>query len=76
MVGLCEFWGMPTTQNEMVVILDGAIRLRAGALKKVLNRKGSALHDLLLRYTHALASSISQTAACNRLHTVDARLAR
>jgi CRP-like cAMP-binding protein len=36
----------------------------------------SSLHRLLHRYTHSLLTQISQSSACNRFHTVDARLAR
>ena len=37
---------------------------------------GSQFQRLLLRYTQALITQISQTAVCNRLHPVEARLAR
>jgi CRP-like cAMP-binding protein len=36
----------------------------------------SALTRMLRRYTHSLFTQISQSAACNRFHRVDARLAR
>jgi CRP-like cAMP-binding protein len=34
------------------------------------------LQDALYRYTYALMAQISQTAACNRFHEAEARLAR
>jgi CRP-like cAMP-binding protein len=34
------------------------------------------LRDLLLRYTHTLFTQVAQTAACNRLHSIEQRLAR
>ena len=39
-------------------------------------RRSGALHHLLLRYTQALITQMSQTAACNRHHSVDQQLCR
>lgn len=39
-------------------------------------RRGGALQRALLRYTQALITQVSQTAACNRLHGVERRLCR
>jgi CRP-like cAMP-binding protein len=38
--------------------------------------KDRLLQQALFRYTHALMTQISQTAACNRFHAAEARLAR
>ncbi len=38
--------------------------------------RGSEFQQLLLRYTQALITQISQTAVCNRLHSVEQRLCR
>jgi CRP-like cAMP-binding protein len=38
--------------------------------------RNQPLQQALFRYTHALMAQISQTAACNRFHTAEARLAR
>ncbi|HEY0405555.1 MAG TPA: Crp/Fnr family transcriptional regulator [Pyrinomonadaceae bacterium] len=77
MVGISAFWGVPVVPHQVVVLMPGeAIKMPAEALKKALDHDGGHLHDLLLRYTHALVAHISQTAACNQLHKLDARLAR
>ncbi len=39
-------------------------------------KNGGALPRLLQRYTHSLLTQISQSAACNRFHPIEARLAR
>jgi Crp-like helix-turn-helix domain len=38
--------------------------------------RNQTLQQALFRYTHALMAQISQTAACNRFHAAEARLAR
>jgi CRP-like cAMP-binding protein len=49
--------------------------MKAAALGKVLSTSDS-LQQLLYRSTHALMTQIAQSAACNRFHKVEARLAR
>jgi CRP-like cAMP-binding protein len=39
-------------------------------------KQGGQLQDLLLRYTQAFVVQIAQTAACNKAHPIDGRLAR
>ena len=51
--------------------------LRIGAADLVAEfRRGGMLHDLLLRFLHTMYIQVTQTAGCNRLHTLDQRLAR
>jgi CRP-like cAMP-binding protein len=52
-----------------------AYRLARSALKREFDRAGS-LQRLLLRYTQALITQMTQTAACNRHHSVDQQLSR
>jgi CRP-like cAMP-binding protein len=54
---------------------DSATKMPAAVLREEFNR-GGPLQLLLLRYTHALHIQVSQTASCNRLHSLDERLAR
>src|SRR2546423_9970540 len=39
-------------------------------------RKNGQLNRMILRFVHSLFTQVAQTAACNRLHTLDQRLAR
>jgi len=59
----------------MVQIPGEALRLRVDVLRAEFSRNGQ-FQELLLRYTHSLFAQISQSAVCNRFHTVEARLGR
>jgi len=75
-VGVSLFMGGDTTPSSAVVQIAGhAYRLEARLLKEEFNRAGLMQH-LLLRYTQALLTQMSQTAACNRHHTVEQQLCR
>jgi len=75
-VGIAMFMGGQSTPSRAVVQSDAAaLTLPAAMLKKEFSRAG-ALHDLLLRYTQTLIVQMSQTAVCNRHHTVEQQLCR
>ncbi len=75
-VGIALFMGGDTTPNRAVVQGAGrAVRLRAKSMHMEFSRGGEFQH-LLLRYTQALITQISQTAVCNRLHSMEQRLCR
>ena len=75
-VGIALFLGGDTTPNRAVVqIAGGAFRLKAKVLQEEFARAGP-LQRLMLCYTQALITQISQTAVCNRLHSVEKRLCR
>jgi CRP-like cAMP-binding protein len=75
-VGIALFMGGETTPNRaMVQGRGGAFRMTAKAMLEEFKRGGEFQH-LLLRYTQALITQISQTAVCNRLHSVEQRLCR
>jgi CRP-like cAMP-binding protein len=59
----------------MVQVPGEGFRTPATVITKEFKR-GGLLHDLVLRYTQALIIQIAQTAACNKLHPLDGRLAR
>lgn len=76
MFGVCVFLGSVTTPLLAQVQLPGeGLRMRADVLRKEF-RKGGQLQDLLLRYTQAFITQIAQTAACNRAHRVEGRMAK
>jgi CRP-like cAMP-binding protein len=75
-VGIALFMGGETTPNRAMVQGGGAAyRMKSAAMLDEFKRGGEFQH-LLLRYTQALITQISQTAVCNRLHTVEQRLCR
>lgn len=76
LVGIALFMGGDTTPNRAIVQGAGrAFKMKASVLQEEFKR-GGALQILLLRYTQALITQISQTAVCNRLHTTEQRLCR
>jgi CRP-like cAMP-binding protein len=76
MFGVCVFLGTVSTPLLAQVQLPGeGLRMRAEVLRKEF-QKGGQLQDLLLRYTQAFMTQIAQTAACNRAHGVEGRLAK
>jgi len=52
-----------------------AYRLQSRLLKDEFNR-GGLMQSLLLRYTQALITQMTQTAACNRHHSIEQQLCR
>jgi CRP-like cAMP-binding protein len=75
-LGISLFMGGETTPSRAVVQSEGVgYRLPAEKLKLEFNRAGPMMH-LLLRYTQALITQMSQTAVCNRHHSVDQQLCR
>ena len=75
-VGVSLFMGGDTTSSSAVVQTAGhAYQLARGKLKQEFDRAG-LMQRLLLRYTQALMTQMSQTAACNRHHSVEQQLCR
>src|SRR3954470_11403949 len=75
-VGISLFMGGETTPSRAVVQSAGdGYRLKASILKEEFER-GGPLQLLLLRYTQALITQMTQTAVCNRHHSVDQQLCR
>lgn len=75
-VGVSLFMGGETTPSRAVVQSAGkCIRLNADTLKHEFKNSMPVMH-LLLRYTQALITQMTQTAVCNRHHSLDQQLCR
>jgi len=75
-VGISAVLGVDVASSEALVQVGGeALQMKAEALPYLI-KHGGEFHDILLRYTHTIFMQVAQTAACNRAHTLDERLAR
>jgi CRP-like cAMP-binding protein len=75
-IGVAVFMGGESTSSEAVVQNAGcAYRLLAQRFKDEFNRHAE-LQILLLRYTQALITQMTQTSVCNRHHSIDQQLCR
>ncbi|MCC6208550.1 MAG: Crp/Fnr family transcriptional regulator [Gammaproteobacteria bacterium] len=76
LLGVTLFMGGETTPSRAIVQSAGhGFRLKSQVLTDEFNRSGPLMH-LLLRYTQALITQMSQTAVCNRHHSVHQQLCR
>jgi CRP-like cAMP-binding protein len=76
MLGISLFMGGNTTPSRAVIQTAGhGYRLKAQFMMEEFNRAGVMLR-LLLRYTQALITQMSQTAVCNRHHSLEQQLCR
>jgi CRP-like cAMP-binding protein len=76
MAGVSVILGADSTPNQALIQSAGqAMRISSKDIRTEF-RKGGKLRDLILRYTHNLFTQVAQTAACNRLHSIEQRLAR
>jgi len=74
-VGISLFMGGESTPSRAVVQSAGqGFRLKAQTIKDEFKR--APVMHLLLRYTQALITQMSQTAVCNRHHSLDQQLCR
>jgi CRP-like cAMP-binding protein len=61
--------------REIVQVAGDGFRVRVSTLKEML-RSTPQLQMILSRYAAGLAMQVAQTAACNRVHKIEQRLAR
>ncbi|HEY9199788.1 MAG TPA: Crp/Fnr family transcriptional regulator [Gammaproteobacteria bacterium] len=81
MLGVALIMGGFSMPNRAMVLSAGtAYRLKSQAFMQQFNRAGGrrtgALQHVLLRYTQALITQMSQIAACNRHHSMEQQLCR
>ena len=75
-VGIGLLLGGETATNRAVIaVAGGAFKINAFIACEEFAR-GRSFQTLVLRYTQALMTQISQTAVCNRLHSMEKRLCR
>ena len=75
-VGISIFMGGESTSSRGVVQSAGkGYRIKSKVLLEEFNQSIPLMH-LLLRYTQALITQMSQTAVCNRHHTLDQQFCR
>ena len=76
MAGLPILLDAGTTPSQTLTQIPGqAVRVKAQIIKEAFDA-GGALQKILHRYIHTTIVIGSQTAACNRLHQIEARLCR
>jgi CRP-like cAMP-binding protein len=76
LVGISLYMGGETTTSRAVVHVAGkCVRLSSTQLKKAFDNS-LPVRLLLLRYTQALLTQMTQTAVCNRHHSLDQQLCR
>lgn len=76
LIGVSLFMGGESTPSRAIVQSAGsAYRILGQRIKDEFNRHGDML-QLMLRYTQSLLTQMSQTAVCNRHHSVDQQLCR
>lgn len=74
--GVPALLGDKVVSHRAIVQIEGAAdQISTDAFLTEFERSKSS-HQLILRYTQALFAQVAQGAVCNRLHTIDERLAR
>jgi CRP-like cAMP-binding protein len=80
-LGISLFMGGDSTPNRAVVNTGGyGYRLKSRLLmeefSRVGGRRAGVIQHLVMRYTQVLMTQMSQTAACNRHHSIEQQLCR
>src|SRR5437870_3157777 len=76
MVGVSAVFGSATSDQRVIVQIPGtALRMDAARCKAAFD-ESAAVRMAVLRFATALMNLSAQTAACNRLHSIEQRFAR
>lgn len=76
MVGMPVYFGAKSSPTEGVWQVSGeTLRMKAKDFRREMERSGE-LRFVLQRFSQALLNQISQSVACNRLHSMEQRLSR
>lgn len=76
LAGVSALLGAQSTPNQAITQAEvSALQISSQDLTTEF-RKNGELNRILLRFVHSMFTQVAQTAACNRLHTLDQRLAR
>jgi CRP-like cAMP-binding protein len=75
-VGLSTFLGSGATPNQHIVQVPGIALTLTGTILAEEFQRGGKLQELLNKFTLATIIQISQSVACNRIHTAEERLCR
>jgi CRP-like cAMP-binding protein len=74
--GFAPLLGAEASPHQIIAQIPGAaVRIQVRAMQRFL-QDDPELRTVLLRYVQAVIVQISQTALCNRVHSVEERLAR
>jgi CRP-like cAMP-binding protein len=77
MAGLSAFWGSPKSAWRVLSQIAGdALRAPADIFNQPIGQEGTTFNRLLRQYTVAFVAALAQSAACNRLHSLEQRMCR
>jgi CRP-like cAMP-binding protein len=76
MVGVPALLGGQTSAQRVIVQIPGTALCMSAALCKAAFDQSEAVRRVVLRFTEAILNLSAQTAACNRLHSIEQRCAR
>jgi CRP-like cAMP-binding protein len=74
--GMAVFHGAPSSRLKAIGQITGAARRLSAEDFIELTRECQAFDNLLHRYSQFVFETVSQSAACNRLHVIEQRCAR